>query len=307
MGSVETLLKDELSRADRALGSVAPVLGHVLASSGHALINDAIVARVRGMLNDLALQLAQAIDRALGSSGYEYAPFEELADQLASDHAILSFCHAVAMEGHLTERLDQRSSVDPVLSPLWQELIASRDPGIAELAMSAMAAQARFVQSQRRMQQPLGELPPEILERTVRLWARASPAELGPAIGSAVQAIKQNYDEAASRAGLLARLISALRGGAVAGLELDHAGLALFASALSALTGQPRERAVLACHEGQAARLAVSLRAAGLGSAAIERQFLLLEPAQLLPSGIEAMSRESAAQLLRQSHLEPAR
>jgi hypothetical protein len=306
MGSVEALLKDELCRADRALGSVAPMLGHVLASSGHALINDAIVARVRGMLNHLALQLAQAMDRALGSSGFDYEPTEELAEQLAGDQAILSFCHAIAMEGHLTERLGQRSSVDPVLSPMWQELIGAPDGGVAELAMNGLAAQARFVEAQRRMQLPIGELPPAILERSVKLWTLACPAELGPAIGSAITAIKRDYDEGTSRAGLLARLISSMRGRASAALELDHAGLALFASALAALTGQPRERAVMACHEGQAARLAVSLRAAGLGSEAIERQFLLLEPAQLLPGGLEAMSSESAARLLRQSRLEAA-
>lgn len=302
MSSVDALLKEELARADRALGTAAPVLGHMLASSGHALINDAIVARVRGMLSDLAAQLSQAMDEALGSSGYEFVPSDELADQLGADEIILSHCHAAAMEGYLTERLDQRSSVDPVLSPLWQELIASQDGAKGELAMNAMAAQARFVQSQRRMQQPLGELPPAILERTVRLWALASPAELGPAIGSAVQAIKQNYDEAASRLGLLAKLIGSMRGQAVAALELDHAGLALFVSALSALTGQPRDRAVMACHEGQAARLALGLRAAGLGNEAIERQFLLLEPALRLPHGLETMPVESAAELLRQSH-----
>lgn len=307
MGSVEALLKEELARADRALGSAAPVLGHMLASSGHALINDAIVARVRGMLNDLASQLTRAMDQALGASGYEFVPCEELADQLAGDQIILSHCHAAAMEGHLTERLDQRSSVDPVLSPLWQELIASDDPARAELAMSALAAQARFVQAQRRMQQPLGELPPAILERTVRLWALATPAELGPAIGSAVQGIKQSYDEATSRAGLLARLVSTMRGGAIAALELDHSGFALFASGLSALTGQSRDRAVMACHEGQAARLAISLRAAGLGSEAIERQFLLLEPALRLPPGLDAMSCEKAAELLRQSPFENQR
>jgi len=301
MGNVEALLRDELARADRALGSAAPVLGHLLASSGHALINDAIIARVRGMLNDLARQLGEAMDRTIGSSDHEFVPSEELADQLASDHTILAHCHAAAMEGYLTERLDQRSSVDPVLSPLWQELIASDDPARAELAMSAMATQARFIQSQRRMQQPLGELAPAILERTVRLWALSTPAELGPAIGSAIQGIKQSYDEAASRAGLLGRLISAMGRGAIAALELDHAGFALFATALSTLTGQSRDRAVMACHEGQAARLAISLRAAGLGGEAIERQFLLLEPALRLPNGLETMSSESAHQLLRQS------
>ncbi|MEO1488590.1 MAG: hypothetical protein AAFR88_04020 [Pseudomonadota bacterium] len=307
MGSVETILKDELARADRALGGIAPVLSHMLASSGHALVSDAIVARVRGMLNDMARQMLEAIGRVQPATEENPLSIEALSDALGSDPAILNHCHAAAMEGHLAERLDQRSSVDPVLSPLWQELIASDDPVTGELAMSAMAAQSRFIQSQRRMQQPLSELPADILERSIRIWQRSNPAELGAAIGMAVQSIKQDYDEAESRIGQLARLVLSMRGGAIAALELDHAGLALFTSALAALTDQDRGRAVMACHEGQAARLAVALRAAGLNPQAIERQFLLLEPAQMLPLGLDAMSTETAAAILRQSRFENGR
>ena len=274
--TAEATLRDELARETRALGSVVPVLRHLLASEGQRLVSDAILARVRGMLADLAAQLVAA-----GHAG----PPEALAETFAADPALLAFCHALAAESHLAERLHQQRGLDPVLSPLLQELIASDTPAIAELAMNALAAQSRFIQSQRRMQLPLGELPAELFDRVL-------------GAGSEGAALRQAYDEGASRLGLLARLIAAMRRGAVAGLALDHAGAALFASALEALAGLPRAHAVLACHDGQGVRLALALRVAGLTGEAIERQFLSLDPAAALPRDLAALSPEQARRLL---------
>ena len=276
----ETILRDQLARESRALGSVVPVLRHLLASEGQRLVSDAILARVRGMLSDLAGQLVAA-----GHPGAQ----EALADTIAGDPALLAFCHALAAESHLAERLHQQRGIDPVLSPLLQELIASETPAIAELAMNALAAQSRFIQSQRRMQLPLTELPAELFAAVLG----ASGAD-----GAGRAALLQSYDEGASRIGLLARLIGAMRRGAVAALALDHAGPSLFASALSALSGQDRAHAVLACHEGQGMRLALALRAAGLEAEAIERQFLTLDPAAALPRDLAGLSPDRARVLL---------
>ena len=277
--TAEAILRDELARETRALGSVVPVLRHLLASEGQRLVSDAILARVRGMLADLAAQLVAA-----GNEG----PSEPLAETLAADPALLAFCHALAAESHLAERLHQQRGIDPVLSPLLQELIASDTPAIAELAMNALAAQSRFIQSQRRMQLPLGELPAELFDTVLKACSE----------GTALAPIRQSYDEGASRLGLLARLVAAMRRGAVAALALDHAGPALFASALATLAGQPRGHAVLACHEGQGARLALALRAAGLPPEAIERQFLTLDPAAPMPRDLAALSPDRARLLL---------
>lgn len=302
---VETVLRDELAREDRALGGVAPVLGHVLAGSGNALLNDAIVARVRGMLNDLANQFASRLCSQSDEESRSAPPLrpsiDTLSDQLARDAPILASLHATAIEGILTERLDQRSSVDPVLSPLMQELIASQDAATGETAMQALAAQSRFMQGQRRMQQPVLELSSETLERALRIWARATPVEHEPRVMQAMRQLKAEYDEAQTRTGLLARLVSSMRTGVVAALDLEHAGLALFASALASQSGQSRERAILACHDAQVARLAVSLRAVGLDAAAIERQFTALDPAVRLPRGLEAVSTDIARAMLHDS------
>ncbi|MFO6447396.1 hypothetical protein ACLBKU_09665 [Erythrobacter sp. NE805] len=291
--AVEAILRDELAREARALAAVVPVLRHLLSADADALVSDAVLARVRGMILDIAAQLDAALagrDPAVREGG-DPAAREALAGRLMGDEALLAHCHALAAESLIAGRLQQRQALDPVLSPLLQELIASPDPEVAGLAMSALAAQSRFVQGQRRMELPLWELPAELFHALVA-HAQASAPDSG-----ALVRLQAGYDEAATRIGLLARLVAAMRRGAVAALALDHAGLALFASALAAAARTAREAAVLACHEGQAARLALLLRAAGLGSEAAERQRLLLAPGAPLPPGLAALSPEQAAAL----------
>lgn len=291
--ALAAILREELAREARALDAVVPVLRHLLASEGQRLVSDAILARVRGMLSDLAAQLIAAAagrDPALRFAAAQLTPdHEALAAELAGDPALLAHCHALAAESLLAERFHQHRALDPVLSPLLQELIASDAPEIAELAMNALAAQSRFIQSQRRMELPLGELPAELFH--VVTARHAGVPEAGRRLAAA-------YDEAASRLGLLARLVSAMRRGAIAALALDHAGAALFASALGVLGRAPREQAVLAGQDGQSLRLALMLRSAGLEADAIARQVLLLDPAAPPLHDLAALSPERARLLL---------
>lgn len=296
--SVEAILRDELARGNRALRSVAPVISHMLEASGPALVSDAIVARLRGMLADLARQLLLAGHDAARRVLVEQGEIDRLADALAQNSQVLGHLYALAMEGHLTDRLEQRASLDPVLSPLLQELIASDKPATAELAMNTLAAQSRFIQSQRRMELPLGELPSELFVAVLGEFEAAKPSLDPASVSRSLTVLKREYDEGAGRIGLLARLVSSMRGGAVASLRLEHAGLALFASGLAALARQSRDLAIFACHEGQVARLALSLRAAGLDAEVIEAQFLTLGSSGALPADIAAMAPERALALL---------
>lgn len=297
--AVEALLSDELARENRALAAVVPVMRHLLGSEARALVSDVVLARVRGMMVDCAAQLLAALagrdpaTRAHATT--DPAAIDHWTEALMEDPALLAFCHALATESLIAERLHQRHGIDPVLSPLLQELIAAQDPAIASLAMSTLAAQSRFIQSQRRMELPLGELPAELFHA---LTARAAAQAPDAAARDGFARLQASYDEAAGRLGLLARLVAAMRRGALAALTLDHAGLALFASALGAQTRQPREAGVLACHTGQGARLALALRAAGAALPAIERQFLLVEPSARMPREIASLSPERAAVLL---------
>lgn len=298
--AVEAILRDELARENRAVEAVVPVLRHLLSSDASAaLVSDAILARVRGMVVDCAAQLLAAMagrDPAIRAHALiDPAALDDMADALLNDEALLAFCHALANESLLAERFQQRRAFDPVLSPLLQELIASDDPDIAALSMSTLAAQSRFMQSQRRMELPLGELPAELFHDAISLGlthAADGTARVG------IEQLQLGYDEATTRLGLLARLVASMRRGAVAALALDHAGLALFASALAAQTRQARAASLLACHEGQGARLALALRAAGLSMPVIERQFMVVEPAARMPRAIGTLTVERAAALL---------
>jgi len=258
-------LAHEVARSARTAKAALPVLRHLLASDGPALVNEAVVARVRGMLRDLAAQIIAGGRGTLAAGeGTTDAGVDTLAESLARNDALLAHVHALALEGQLAERFEQRLSLDPVLSPLLQELIASDDPLVAELAMTTLAAQARFLQSQRRMELPLHELPADLLRAAIGHGASADHAVLA------------SYDESATRLALLARLVKAMRRAVVACLAFDRAGLALFAEGLAAQAGIARSHAVLACHEGQAARLALALRAADCDLAGIERQLMLI-------------------------------
>ena len=305
--SAESVLRHALARADTSLAGVAPVLAHVLADAPNALFAQSVVARVRAMLTDLARQLVQA------AQGDPLAPVEEgLPDRLAASLAdcppLLRHLHSLAMEWYVTEKLVALLGLDPVLSPLVQALVASDDPDMAATAMHLLAAQARFGQKLRRMQIALTELPGDVLHSTLQVL-RAHLAvlaqegsgndSLAESISARAEArIRGSYAESATRLGLCARVITGLGGGAMAALDPTHAGLALFASALAVLTGQPREVCVLSSQEGQTARLMLSLRAAGLKDAGVAAALAALQTGAVLPDGFARLTPERATTIL---------
>jgi hypothetical protein len=301
--AVETVLRDQLARGDALVGTIAPILRHLLANEEHSVFSDEIIARVCGMMEDMARQLLDARAEAAGQSDdrdHPDAAIEALKNGLVAHPQVLAHVHALAMEWQLTERLHARLALDPVLSPLLQALISSTEPAVASNAMALLAAQARFVQCQRRMQLPLTELPGDLLHAAL-LAMRAEAgedAETQTLAGEAERKVRGRFDESRSRLGLIARIVTGMGGGAGAALSVTHAGVAIFASALALASGQDRDMAVLATNEGQLVRLALALRASGLKPAAVEEQFLALHPDMQLPEGIDQLGTDRAAALL---------
>lgn len=305
-GSVETVLRHELAHGDALIGTIAPILRHLLANDDHSVFSDEIIARVRGMMSHLAHQL---LDKVAGDAEeciertYEEAAVASLISSFVAQPAFLAHVHALALEWQLTERMQARLGLDPVLAPLLQALVASPSAETSSQAMSLLAAQARFGQSQRRMQLPLGELPGDLLHGALvalRTFA-GTETEADDAAAAAEAAIRAQYDESRSRLGLISRLVTGMGGGATAALSLAHAGTAMFLSALALASGQDRDMAVLATNEGQLARLALALRAAGLKPAAVEEQFVSLHPEVSLPDGFDSLGADRAASLLARS------
>jgi hypothetical protein len=299
--SVEEVLRAELAQSDLVLGSIGPVLRSLLANDDISLFSDEIVARVRGMLADLARQLLMALAEEAGAEDPFEAAAERsaaLAEALVGHAALLGHAHALALEWQLAERLHARNGLDPTLSPWLQAQIASTDPATSSTAMAALAAQVRFVQAARRMELPLAELPAELLHAALQALHDQSGEDEAEAAERALASLREGYDESRGRLGLLARLVTGLGSNARTALSVDHAGVALFLSALALASGQKRDLVVLSTNDRQLARLAIALRAAGLKQAEVEAQFVLLHPDVVLPEGFDALRADSAVMLL---------
>jgi hypothetical protein len=304
--SVELTLREELARGDEMLATARPILRHLLANDDQALFSDEMIARVRGMMLDVAGQLlfaeaaaADARDRA----EYVAERKDDLAQVLFEDTGFLAHAHALALEAQLAERLQARSGIDPVLPPLVQELAAAKEPAMAGLAMAVLASQARFMQHYRRMELPLDELPGDLFHQAL-LALRSQSG--GAATEAAERQLREAYEESAARLALISRLVMGMGQGALRALSIDHAGLAIFATALAMASGQERDRTVLSFADRQFARLALALRAAGLKQQSVEAQFLFLHPEISLPEGFEMLRADRAAALLSASQPEAA-
>ena len=303
---VEMTMRQELAHGDAMIGTIGPILRHLLANDEHSVFGDEIIAAIRGMMSDVARQLLDAGKSAAGGGdepNHDPAQIAELVVEFSSNPGFLAHIHALALESQLSSRLASRMAIDPVLSPLLQALIASPEPQIAASAMALLAAQARFVQCQRRMQLPLTELPGDLLHIALLAFQAhsADNPEAQSHAADAIAAVRASFDEGRSRLGLISRLVTGMGGGATAALSVSHAGAAIFLSALALASGQGRDLAVLATNEGQVARLALALRASGLRSETIEEQFVSLHPEVTLPGGFEQLGSDHAAALLARS------
>lgn len=295
---VEHLLRDELAHGDVVISTTGPVLRHLLANDDRSLFSDEIVARVRGMVSDLARQMLFELAAVAGEDdriAFVEDSRPQLAAALMEAPALLAHVHALALEHQLAIRLSQRNMIDPVLSSMMQELLASPMADNAALAMAVLAAQSRFMQYLRRMELPLGELPADLFHTALLAFRQVTDSD---AAEDAEASLRNAFDESCSRIGLMEKLVFSLGGDVQKALSLSHAGLALFVSALASASGQDRDIVVLSLNERQLARLAVTLRASGLGQEALEEQFLHFHPDNGLPEGFETLQADTAASML---------
>ncbi len=298
---VEAMLREALEQGDVVLGTIGPILNHLLINQDDSLFTDEIVARVRGMMSHIAWQLLMAHGKAAEIGDPDIFASENrdgLATNLIGYPALLTHCHALAVEWQLTVRLEDRDAIDPVLSPLLQSLVASDDEGTAASAMIILASQARFIQHQRRMELPLNELPGDLFHQALLISRAHFGEDANEAANSADLEMRAAFDESAGRLGLLSRLVAGMGRGAIAALSIGHAGAALFISALASTSDQDRDIAALSTNDGQMARLALALRAAGLEARDVEEQFLHIHPDVTLPDVFELLRSDRAATML---------
>lgn len=301
---IETVLADELARGDVVLGTIGPMLGMLLANHDHALFSDEIVARVRAMVASVARQLLVAEATAAGEDDpYAFAAErgDGLAEALANGLPLLGHCHALALEHRLAAQLEQRNSIDPVLSPLLQSLIASSDEATAKLAMALLAAQARFVQQQRRMELALDQLPAELFDFALTAWRAHSGGSGDNAMAQAEQRLREAPPAHEGRLALLERAAGAVGEGMQPAMALGHAGVALFLTAIALAAGQQRDLVAVSTNESQLGRLALAMRAAGLKPGQVAEQFALIHPHVTLPEAFDTLRADRAAAILGES------
>lgn len=316
--TAEALLRGDLQHADHALIHMGPILRHLLNNDDSSIFSDDVIARVRGMLADLARQLIHAVGVASGAvespawasgggrqTDSDHAVRDELATMLSAQAPLLEHLHMLSVEWQMTERMQGYQGLDPVQSPIMQEIIGSADPDTAARGMNLLAAQARFGQSIRRMQIPLTELPHAIHQ--VALMVLHSHVAESPSpdsesdlavVASAIDALRNARAMQSSRLDLLEHAVSAARTLSPEGVSLDRAGVALFLTAMAHGSGLPREAVIMSTTESQVARLVLVLRAAGLDYADIVATFAALHPDLILPAEIAALDADHAADML---------
>ncbi|MEZ5688805.1 MAG: hypothetical protein R3E21_08515 [Caenibius sp.] len=300
-GGVGPRLHAALRDGDGIIASAGAVLRQFLTDTDRSLFTDAVVARVRGMVNDVARQLLlaeTAVDEQTDPSERTHSQGNALSEALVSSTPFLAHVHGLALEWHLTERLEIRAGLDYVLSPLVQDLIASDDADLSASAMALLAAQARFVQQQRRMELPLGELPGDLFHGAVVTWRNCTAVTNDSTADAIERRLRSDFDESRSRLGLIARIATAMGPEAVSALDIRHGGVAMFLTALAFGAGQERHVCALATNARHVVRLALSLRAAGVKPQAVMNQIMFIHSELEPPQWLRDIDPESAATML---------
>ncbi len=297
--SIEELLLHELERSDAAAETIVPILRHLVLGGPSTLFSDEIVAHVRGMVASVAAQCRAMRDTNVVKPNTRND--EYLTNLLLGCEQLVQFCHHLIIERKLAERLDACFGIDPVLTPMLQALIASDDSDTQSVAMRVLAAQARFLQHQKRMELSIAELSEQVFEDVLATLSREKDADTDKAN---IERLRGVFNDGQGRLTLLDRLIASLGKGARAALSIDHAGAALFLSALSCQARLDRGLAVLSTTDRQSGRLILALRACGLKSEEVTRQFGFLVPDRELPETLGQLRVDRAQTLL---HMADAR
>lgn len=289
-------LRVALARGDRLVERSAPALRHLLIAPDRSLVNEAVVAQVGAMFDNLAGQLATARGAEDDSE-----LIDSISERLIEIDALRTHCQALAFEWRLALHLEQELALDPVLSPVLQAMVADGEATSAPLAMAALASQARFAQAQRRMELPLGELPAELFHAVLLAARQVVGGDDGSAAAQAETGLRARYDEGATRLALLARLATSTPPSGAAILTVESTGVALWLTALAERSGEARDRTACATADPMLGRLLLTLRASGLAAGEAERQALRVQPDASLPSGLGDVGTREAAQWLGES------
>lgn len=310
-GGIEDLLRDELVASEQFRSGAGTILRHLLRNDDRSMFSDEVIARVRGILRDLAAQLLSGgKDEASHEPGRvsEHA-IDALVMSFVEIPSLLSHVHALTLEWQLADQLATRIALDPVLSPMLQARVASVRPDEAGAAMLLLTAQARFMQQVRRMEFPVCELPGDLFH-LVLLALRATGAHDAAAddrAATAETALRARYDERRTRLALFEQVLAGMGAEAGGALLLQSAGVGFFLTALALGSRQDRDEAAFSTTDSQIGRLTLLLAASGLKGDALVGQLATLHPDFDLPDGLDRIRPDVAAAILAEAAARPDR
>lgn len=300
-----------------AHGASGALLRPLALGQADGSLGDGVVAHVRGLLEDVARQLVEALAGAAHAGGtcMEGGAQAAFVALLASNGTFLGGLHALALEWRLTSRLEERQGIDSVLTPILLAALATEGEGSEDdtplaLARGLAGAQFRFCLDSRRMRLPLGELPPDLFRialAALHLHASGLPAaDRDDAHSRAIiaeRSLRLRFDAERARLALLRRFAGEGAGPAHQNpdqLDLTQAGAALFLTALARTTGLARAQALSLLAPARIGELVLVLRAAGLPAAQAGGCVQALHPDALVPGALLAITPQDAAQMLSQ-------
>ena len=298
---IEDMLRDEVAMSEQFRISAGSILRHLLRNDDRSMFSDEVIARVRGILRDLATQLLTATQEGVNEPGRAPEPaIDSLVMSFIEIPALLSHVHAITLEWQLADQLATRTALDAVLSPLLQARIASADADESSAAMLLLTAQARFMQVVRRMEFPICELPGDLFH-LVLLSLRAQGAN-DPAVDAAAAAadaaLRARYDERRTRLALFEQVLAAMGSEASSALYLQNAGVGFFLTALALGSRQDRDEAAFSTTDSQIGKLTLLIAACGLKGEALVGQLAVLHPDFDLPDGLDMIRPDTAAAIL---------
>lgn len=299
--AIEDMLRDEVAMSERFRSGAGSILRHLLRNDDRSMFSDEVVARVRGILRDLAMQLLTATRESAGEPGHVSDPaIDALVMSFVEIPALLSHIHALTLEWQLADQLATRIALDAVLSPLLQTRIASPDAEESGAAMLLLTAQARFMQVVRRMEFPIHELPGDLFHLAL-LSLRAHGAHdlaADAAAEAADSALRARYDERRTRLALIEQVLAGMGSEASSALYLQTAGVGFFLTALALGSRQDRDEAAFSTTDSQIGKLTLLIAASGLKGDALVEQLAALHPDFDLPDGLDMIRPDTAAAIL---------
>ena len=298
---IEDMLRDEVAMSEQFRIGAGSILRHLLRNDDRSMFSDEVIARVRGILRDLATQLLTATQEGVNEPGRAPEPaIDSLVMSFIEIPALLSHVHAITLEWQLADQLATRTALDAVLSPLLQARIASADADESSAAMLLLTAQARFMQVVRRMEFPICELPGDLFH-LVLLSLRAQGAN-DPAVDAAAAAadaaLRARYDERRTRLALFEQVLAAMGSEAGSALYIQTAGVGFFLTALALGSRQDRDEAAFSTTDSQIGKLTLLIAACGLKGEALVGQLAVLHPDFDLPDGLDMIRPDTAAAIL---------